>query len=164
MSSVGTNSFVINGVTFVIDSITEFRGRHGSSFSFDQIKVGMLLEVKAKKQNNGDLLAIRIRTEDDEHHGEDFEISGYVDSLTSNSVIIGEKEFFVDNQTAIADHHNLPAVFSDLTKGDKVEVRAVKQADDTYLALNIKIEDEKENESEVELTAQIENMTAVLLQ
>ena len=116
----------------------------------------MLLEVKAKKQTNGDLLAIRIRTEDDEHHGEDFEISGYIDSLTSNSVIIGEKEFFVDNQTVIVDHHNMPAVFSDLTKGEKVEVRAVKQVDDTYLALNIKIEDENENESEVELTAQIE--------
>ena len=158
VSSVGNNSFIINGVAFVVDSLTEFRGRHGSSFSFDQITVGMLLEVKAKKQTNGDLLAIRIRTEDDEHHGEDFEISGYIDSLTSNSVIIGEKEFFVDNQTVIVDHHNMPAVFSDLTKGEKVEVRAVKQVDDTYLALNIKIEDEKENESEVELTAQIENI------
>ena len=156
VSSVGNNSFVINGVAFVVDSLTEFRGRHGSSFSFDQITVGMLLEVKAKKQTNGDLLAIRIRTEDDEHRGEDFEISGYIDSLTSNSVIIGEKEFFVDNQTVIVDHHNMPAVFSDLTKGEKVEVRAVKQVDDTYLALNIKIEDEKKNESEVELTAQIE--------
>ena len=37
VSSVGNNSFVINGVAFVVDSLTEFRGRHGSSFSFDQI-------------------------------------------------------------------------------------------------------------------------------
>ncbi len=158
VASAGTNSFVINKVTFVVDASTEFRGRHGNSFSFDQITVGMMLEVKAKKQANGDLLAIRVRTEDNEHHGEDFEIAGYIDSLTANSIILGDKEFFVDNQTAIVDHHNMPASFNDLIKGEKIEVKAVKQPDNTYLALNIKIEDENENESEIKLTAQIEKI------
>ena len=158
VSSVSVNSFVINGVTFVVDSLTEFRGRHGNSFSFNQITAGMLLEVKAKKQANGDLLVIRVRTEDDEHHGEDFEISGYIDGLTSSSINVGNKEFFIDYQTVIVDHHNMPVSINDLSKEEKVEVRAIINTDSTYLALNIKIEDENENESEVELTAQIESI------
>ena len=58
VTEVGTNSFVINGTTFFVDANTEYRGRHGNSFSFEQIQIGLLLEVKAFAQTNGDLLAV----------------------------------------------------------------------------------------------------------
>lgn len=35
VTEVGTSSFVINGTTFLVDPNTEYRGRHGNTFSFE---------------------------------------------------------------------------------------------------------------------------------
>ena len=156
VTELGTNSLVINGIAFFVDANTQYRGRHGMPFSFEQIMVGMLLEIKAALQTNGDLLAIRIKTEDDQHHGEEVEVTGNIDSLTTNSIILAQWEFFVDNQTVILDDHNMPITFGDLSVGNKVEVRAFRQLDNTYLAAWIKLEDVSENE--IEFTAQIESI------
>jgi hypothetical protein len=157
VTEVGTSSFVINGNTFIVDANTEYRGRHGNTFSFEQIEVGLLLEVKAIAQNNGDLLATRVKTEDDHHrHGAELEITGFIDGITTNSILVGQQEFFVDAQTIILDDHRMPITFGDLSVGNKVEVKAFRQPDSTYLASLIKKEDMPENE--IEFTAQIESI------
>ena len=157
VTEVGTNSFVINGTTFFVDANTEYRGRHGNTFSFEQIVPGILLEVKATLQTNGDLLATRVKTEDDENeHGAELEITGLIESLSANSLTVAQKEFSVDAQTVVLDHNNMPINFSDLNIGDKVEVKAFRQPDSSYLAVRIKLEDMPE--SEIEFTAQIENI------
>ena len=158
VTEVGTNSFVINGTTFFVDANTEYRGRHGNSFSFEQIQIGLLLEVKAFAQTNGDLLAVRVKTEDDEnhHHQGELELTGIIENLTANSLTVAQKEFSVDAQTVVLDHNNMPINFSDLNIGDKVEVKAFRQPDSSYLAVRIKLEDMPE--SEIEFTAQIENI------
>jgi hypothetical protein len=157
VTEVGAVSFVINGTTFLVDANTEYRGRHGNPFSFEQIEVGILLEVKAFAQTNGDLLATRVKTEDDHHqHGAELEITGFIDGITINSIIVGQQEFFVDAQTIILDDHRIPITFGDLIIGNKVEVKAFRQPDSTYLASLIKKEDMPENE--IEFTAQIESI------
>jgi hypothetical protein len=158
VTEVGTSSFVINGSTFVVDANTEYRGRHGNTFSFAQIEVGLLLEVKARLQTNGDLLATRVKTEDDENHqhGGELEITGFIDSLTSSSLIIGQNEFLVDGQTIILNDNRMPITFGDLNIGDRVEVKAFRQTDNSLLAVRIKLEDMPENE--IEFTAQIESI------
>ena len=157
VTEVGAVSFVINGSTFYVDANTIYRGRHGNTFSFEQIEVGLLLEVKAVAQTNGDLLAIRVKTEDDDNqHGGELEITGIIDSKTSNSIILGQNEFFVDAQTVILNHDRMPITFADLNIGDRVEVKAYRQPDNSYLAVRIKLEDMPGNE--IEFTAQIENI------
>ena len=157
VTEVGAVSFVINGSTFYVDANTEYRGRNGNTFSFEQIVVGILLEVKADLQTNGDLIATRVKTEDDhnQHNGE-LEITGNIISKTSNSIVIGQNEFFVDAQTVILDHSRMPISFSNLNVGDRVEVKAYRQADSSYLAVRIKLEDMLG--SEIEFTAQIESI------
>ena len=157
VTELGTNSLVINGNTFFVDANTQYRGRHGNPFSFEQIEVGLLLEVKAVAQINGDLLALRVKTEDDHHqHGAELEITGTIDNITANSIVLGSTEFLVDAQTIILDDHRMPITFGDLSVGNKVEVKAFRQPDSTYLASLIKKEDLPENE--IEFTAQIENI------
>ncbi|MBK7228531.1 MAG: T9SS type A sorting domain-containing protein [Ignavibacteriales bacterium] len=158
VTEVGTNSFVINGTTFFVDANTEYRGRHGSAFSFEQIQVGLLLEVKAYAQTNGDLLAVRVKTEDDEnnHHQSELELTGLIESLTANSLTVAQKVFFVDAQTVVLDDNRMPISFSDLNVGDRVEVKGFRQPDSSYLAVRIKIEDMPG--SEIEFTAQIESI------
>ncbi len=157
VTEVGAVSFVINGSTFYVDANTEYRGRHGNPFSFEQIEVGLLLEVKAAAQANGDLLALRVKTEDDENqHGGELEITALIDSKTSNSIVLGQYEFFVDAQTVILNHERMPITFADLNIGDRVEVKAYRQIDSSYLAVRIKLEDIPG--SEIEFTAQIESI------
>ena len=158
VTEVGASSFVINGSTIVVDANTEYRGRHGNTFSFEQIVVGILLEVKASSQTNGDLLTSRVKTEDDENHqhGGELEITGLIDNLTANSLVIGENEFFVDAQTVILDHNRMPISFSNLNVGDRVEVKAFRQTDNSLLAVRIKLEDMPENE--IEFTARVESI------
>ena len=158
VTEVSTNSFVINGSTFVVDANTEYKGRHGNTFSFAQIEVGLLLEVKARLQTNGDLLVIRVKTEDDENnqHSAEIEIMGIINNLTVNSLVIGENEFFVNEQTMVLDHNRMPIQFGDLNVGDRVEVKAFRQTDNSLLAVRIKLEDMPENE--IEFTAQIESI------
>ena len=157
VTEVGIASFSINGTTFLVDANTEYRGRNGNTFSFEQIVVGILLEVKANLQTNGDLLAARVKTEDDhnQHNGE-LEITGLIESLSSTSLSVAQYEFFVDSQTVILDHNRMPISFSDLNVGDRVEVKAYRQPDNSYLAVRIKLEDMPENE--IEFTAQIESV------
>ena len=157
VTEVSTVSFVVNGSTFYVDANTEYRGRNGNTFSFEQIAVGLLLEVKAELQTNGDLLATRVKTEDDhnQHNGE-LEITALIDNKTANSIVLGQYEFFVDAQTVILNHDRMPIYFSDLNIGDRVEVKAYKQLDNSYLAVRIKLEDMPENE--IEFTAQIESI------
>jgi len=157
VTEVGAVYFVINGSTFYVDANTIYRGRHGNTFSFEQIAVGLLLEVKAVAQTNGDLLAVRVKTEDDDNqHGGELEITGIIDSKTSNSIILGQNEFFVDAQTVILNHNRMPITFADLNIGDRVEVKAYRQTDNSYLAVRIKLEDMPGNE--IEFTAQIESI------
>ncbi|HEX9253719.1 MAG TPA: DUF5666 domain-containing protein, partial [Ignavibacteriaceae bacterium] len=157
VTEVGTSSFAINGTAFFVDVNTEYRGRHGNTFSFEQIVPGILLEVKATLQTNGDLLATRVKTEDDENqHESELEITGLIESLGANSLTVGQQEFFADAQTIVLNHNNMPINFSDLNIGDKVEVKAYKQSDGSYLAVRIKLEDLPGNE--IEFTAQIESI------
>jgi hypothetical protein len=160
VTEVGTASFVINGTTFLVDANTEYRGRNGNTFSFEQIVTGILLEVKARVQTNGDLLAKRVKTEDDhnQHHGE-LEITGLIESLSANSLTVAQQEFFVNAQTVVLDDNRMPILFSDLNVGDRVEVKAFRQPDSSYLAVRIKLEDMPENE--IEFSAQIENIVGL---
>ena len=157
VTSVGTNSFTINTSVFYVDENTEYKGRHGNPFSFEQIEVGLLLEVKAFSQANGDLLATRVKTEDDDNqHGNELELKGFIESKSSNSITVAQQEFIVNGSTIILDLNRMPISFNDLNVGDRVEVKAFKQPDNSYLAVRIKLEDLPENE--IEFTSQIESI------
>lgn len=157
VTSKGSNSFDINGTTFLVDANTVYRGRHGNPFSFDMIEIGMLLEVKAILQGNN-LLALRVKTEDDHNnqHGNELEIKGFIDAKSTNNITVGQWEFFVNAQTIILNRNNQQITFAQLNVGDFVEVKAYRQFDSTYLAVRIKLEDTPQNQ--IEIKAQIENI------
>lgn len=157
VTSKGTNSFDIDGTTFLVDANTLYRGRHGNPFSFDMIQLGMLLEVKAVLQGSN-LLAIRVKTEDDHNnqHSNELEIKGFIDSKTSISLTVGQWEFFVNSQTVILNTNNVQIPFSQLNVGDFVEIKAFRQADSSFLAVRIKLEDTPENQ--IEVKAQIDSI------
>ncbi|MBL1215492.1 MAG: T9SS type A sorting domain-containing protein [Ignavibacteriae bacterium] len=156
VEAIDSISFSINGFPFIVDANTVFETESGLSFSFSQIEVGMLLEVEAELLPGGELLALEVELEDDHNSGEEVELTARIDSITTNSIIIGNWEFFVNEQTEIKGDDDQILTLSDLAVNSLVEVEAFKQPDETFLAVKIEVEDDHENE--IEFTAWIESI------
>jgi hypothetical protein len=165
VTNLGENSIELNGYIFLVTENTEYDGRSGSTFSFEQISIGDFLEIEAYKTVNGDLIAVEVEMEDnfdDYHHGNEVEITGKIDNILNNKIVLGAWEFSINDQTIIIDRNKTLISFSDLSINDLVEVKAYKQADGSFLAIRIKFEDNSsfDDNSEIELTAQIEDFGA----
>ncbi|MCB9210650.1 MAG: hypothetical protein H6609_14885, partial [Ignavibacteriales bacterium] len=168
VTNLGDNSIELNGYVFWVNANTEYKGRSGSTFSFTQISVGDFLEIKSYKSANGDLVAVRVKMEDehdDNHHGHEVEITGNIDNILENKIVLGSWEFTVNDQTIIMDRNKTLITFSDLSVNDLVEVKAFRQSDGSFLAVRIKFEDNSGfgDNSEIEITSQIEAMDATSL-
>jgi hypothetical protein len=143
---------------------TEYDGRSGSTLSFEQISIGDYLEIKSYKSVDGSLIAVRVKMEDEynDHHGHEVEIFGKIDDIIDNKIVIGSWEFIVNEHTIIMNKNKILISFSELKVNDRVEVKAYKQSDGSFLAVRIKFEDNSgyDDNSEIEIKAQIEAIDA----
>ena len=140
VDSLGTDWLTVNQVRFLVDSNTVIRDEQHLAITLDQILPGLQVEVKARRLADGSWLAIKIEVKV-EKAGE-MEISANIDSLGTNFLIVGGVTFLVDDSTKVYDFHGNPILFSDLNQGQYVEVKGYLQADGSYLATKIKLEDD----------------------
>jgi len=89
-------------------------------------------------------------------------LTGRIDNILTNSIILGEWEFIINDKTILMNRNKSLISFSDLNVNDLVEVKAYKQFDGSFLAVRIKFEDHSDssmnNSGETELKAQIESI------
>jgi hypothetical protein len=167
-AKVDNKSFVINDYTFVVTRHTEYRGKNGSIFSFEQIKEGSLLEVRAELKADNNLTAISVMSADDKVPAAyKIEITGTVVKLTQSSIILSQSqkedteellyEFFVDDKTEILNNEKEPISYKELTSGLRVEVTAIAQTGYKYQAVRIKLEDPPAYK--IELNGEVENIS-----
>jgi len=139
IDSVGTDNIIVSGFTVAVDSNTLITGDDHQILTFSDLVIGLRVEVKAKMLNDGSLLATRIKVEDDFEN--EIEITGAIDTVYSNVIVVSGFEFWTDSNTVVLDHHRNPIMFSDLQKGMIVEVKGFLQNDGSIYASRIKIED-----------------------
>jgi len=155
ITEISANSLVVAGLKFLVDRNTAVLDNQNNPIKFADLRVGMIVEIRADKQADGTLLATRIKIED--LPNDEVEVRGVIELLGSNSLIVLKLKFVVDNNTVILDNRNNPIKFTDLRVGQRVEVRADRQVDGSLLATRIKIEDLPDDE--VELTGAIESLS-----
>lgn len=146
IETIGSDSLVVTGMVFFVDSNTVIVDDDNDPIAFSDLQVGDFVEVKASLQPNGNFLATRIELEDE---AQKIEVEGMIEVLGSDSLVVSGIVFFVDANTEIRGPHGTTISFSDLQVGDFVEVRAELQPGGTFLATRIKLEDE-DQEIEVE--------------
>ncbi len=149
IEALGPDSLMVNTIVFAVDSSTNVFDHNNNPISFSDLRVGGFVEVKANRRADGSLLAVRIKQEDDHNGGDEIEFTATIDTIFSNTVVVGGIAFITDANTVILDNNRLPITFADLQIGMLVEIRGIRQADGSVLATNIKVEDFFNDEVEV---------------
>lgn len=165
IQSIGEDSLVVNGYVFYVDSNTVVRADHDMSFSFSDLKVNDYVEVKAREQADGSYLAEWIKLEDSkgDHHDSEVEVKGNIEAVNDSSITVNGTVFIVNSQTVIKGHNHQNLTLADLSEGTFVEVKAQVQADGSYLALKIKVEERENYSLDVEIRGKIDSVGTDLL-
>lgn len=149
IQSIGTDSLVVNNVTFFTDSTTEVRNQLHTRLSLSDLHVNDQVEIKYVKRNDSTNFAVRITLKTAEN---EFEISGEVQSIGSDSLVVRGLVFHTDSTTVIRGRHDTTITLSDIKVNDLVEIHAVVLSDSSLLAKKIHLESETEMEhKEIEL-------------
>ncbi|HQU70711.1 MAG TPA: DUF5666 domain-containing protein [Calditrichia bacterium] len=162
ISAIGSDNITVNGWLFYVNAGTEIRGDHGSRLTFADLMMDMEVEIRAFSRADGSYLAYRIDADDD-HHDDDLEIEGFIDSLWTAGLSVNGIDIAVDSNTVVLDDNRLPITFGDLVTGDRVEVYALRRLNNLPLATQIR-RDDHDQDDEVELTAAIERISGDTLQ
>ena len=147
IEAIEADAIVVNGLRFLVDSATVIYFSSDRPADFSTLQVGMLVEIKAFRQNDGSLLAIRIEIEDADDAK--VEIKGAIQNLTANTITVFNMTFLVDSTTQILDDKKNPLSFADLQVGMIVEIKGRLDAGGALVALRIKVEDREADEIEV---------------
>jgi hypothetical protein len=153
ISALMMNSFMVNTITFTVDSATVIFSHNGTLLSFSDLKVGDQVKVKAILQSDGSYRAIKIilnRIESEKQ----IEVTGLIEAVNSDNLIIGGYTIYINSQTKIYINMNQRLSFEDLKVGMFVVVKAYLQ-DAVYLASQIKV---RENDRELNFTGAIESI------
>ncbi len=141
IESITPTSWVVAGRTLAIDEDTEIRNP-------ERAAIGAIAEVKARRLDDGSLLALAIKIEGDETHMRLYvEWVGVLERFDDASWTVGGRTVQIDAATVI---RGAPQV------GARVEVKAQRQADGSLLALSLHV---VEAESEEEWRGVVESIT-----
>ena len=147
VDGIDSTSITVNGTAFTVDQQTVVLDNNNNPIDLATLAVGQLVEIKGFRQSDGSILAVRIKIED--RNDDEVELTGEIESIDGNLVVVAGLTFVVGDNTVILDNDNLPITLADLSVGLIVEIRADVQADGSLLASDIKIEDRLEDEVEV---------------
>lgn len=136
IDSIYANILVVSGVTFKTDSATVIRNSHGTIITFADLKTGMTVKIKGTKQPDNTYLAGKIKVRD--FWRPKTEITGVIDTVGADYLVVTGKKYFVDSQTQILDSTNTSITLNLLSAGNKVVVHAELRSDSTLLATRIK--------------------------
>ena len=166
VDSVGTDSLVVAGRTVqVMAGTTELLGRQNQPIDLSDITPGAFVEVEGWEQSDGSLLGKKVKLEDGDDGGDDdgeVEFRGTVDSVGSSSLVVaGRAVQAVPGTTELLGRENQPISLSDIAVGAFVEVEGWPQADGSFIAKKVKLEDDDdENEdNEIEFTGSIQGLS-----
>ncbi|KAA3613166.1 MAG: T9SS C-terminal target domain-containing protein [Calditrichaeota bacterium] len=123
---------------FFVDSMTVVMDDNHNIITFDQLSVGQLVEIKGYFRSDGNLWAVRIKVED--RNRDEIEFTGFIEFLSTDSITVNEYSFFVDSNTVVLDLQGNPISYDSLSVGDLVEIKGLLQADGSFYAVKIELE------------------------
>jgi hypothetical protein len=141
-------SFQLAGLWIQVTAETTIEGDEHAQLSFADIQVGVFVEVKLQVGLDSTLVAVRIEIED--RFGDDeVEITGTIDSLAADAIVVAGQLFSVDANTRVLDRDKTPIDFSSLSLGQMVKVKARRMMDGSLVAREIRLKNRIHAEGEV---------------
>jgi len=133
------SSLVVSGVEFFRAATTIILDDESLLIPFSSLRVGLLVEVRANRQNDGRLAATLVKIDDNDN--DEVWLTGFVEALTDTSIKVAGSVFLVDNATVVLDLSQFRIAFSTLRLRMMVEIRGDRRFDGSVLATEIHIED-----------------------
>ncbi|RMF66411.1 MAG: T9SS C-terminal target domain-containing protein, partial [Calditrichaeota bacterium] len=147
IQSKGENTLRVADFDFQVTAETEIVDDEDNPIGFEDLDVGAVVEIRAVRTADDQLIATRIKLEN--VFQDEVELTGNIDSIDGQTVVVAGIAFVVDANTEILDKEENPVAFSVLTVGLLIEVSGIVQSNGDILATRIKIQDRIEDEVEV---------------
>ncbi|MCH8031473.1 MAG: hypothetical protein IIB09_06620, partial [Bacteroidetes bacterium] len=147
IEALGDQALTVGGLTFLVNEDTEIEGPDGEDLTFDDLDVGMLVEVEGEFED-GELVAEEIEVQDGDD-GDEVEVEGFITALGDSTLTVGGLLFRVTPDTDIEGEHGADLEFEDLAVGDFTEVEGHFTSDD-LVADEIEVESDQQARIEVE--------------
>lgn len=119
IESMGADIWIIGGKSFKLNDATILD---------NGLAVGVQAEVEFIILSDGSLLATSIETKAPDDIAEDFSLTGVIESISANQLVLGGKTFKIDGNTMLDNG---------LATGVLARVEFVEQADGSFLALEV---------------------------
>lgn len=149
VEAVGEAHLVVAGVRVEVGTRTRFEGAAGLA----DLQAGDEVEVTFVTMPDGTHLALKVeaeREDEDDRDADALEVEGTLTAVTADSIAVDGVVFALTDTTRIVGDDGVRLTAADLTTGLEVEVRGLRQADGSAVALLIKVEDALETEVELE--------------
>ncbi len=156
IDSLGTNFIMVQGYTIVADTNTVILDANFQPITLSDLQKGQIVKVKGFVQEDGTVLAYRIKVKD--LWTAYLKVEGAIEAIGEQSVTVQGIVFNVDSATVILDANFQPITLADLSEGQMVHIKALEQEDGSYLALRIKLENEPQ--ATVDITGAIQAITS----
>lgn len=151
VQAITSNSLKVHNTVFFVDSKTIILQDEKGVIPFNQILVGDKVEIRGILRSDSTYLALRIKVDNEKPVQRKLELEGAVTKIGSNTFEVSGVTCHTDSSTVIFNSDGALMNFSDLKLGNRVEVKALLQSNNTYLALRVELEeDETRREFEVE--------------
>jgi Domain of unknown function (DUF5666)/Carboxypeptidase regulatory-like domain len=141
------STFTVSGLTIATDASTRFAG---GAASLADLKVGDRVLVQGTVQSDGTVKArLVVEVPAAPRDRDERDVEGRITATAPpDRFEVAGKTVVVDSSTRLEGEHDARLTFADLRVGDAVEVEGVAQADGTFLAREIKRDDDEEHEEQ----------------
>lgn len=137
--ALSPGTMIVSGRIVYTNNLTIFLGLNNEPLTFGDFAVGEFVEVEGARQNDGSILAEKIKKED--RVCARFEIRGPLTARGEGLWVIGDQPVHVTNGTKFLDQNNEPILPSAINIGDFLEAEGCVNAAGEYIARKIKLED-----------------------
>lgn len=137
LDSVGDDVIVVLSRPFLVFPTTVIRDNDDDPIALGDLAAGDVVEVDARLDADGTLVALRIEREDDAPNR--IELEAAVTAVGTTTLEVLGVSFLVDDATVITDDDD-PATLADILPGQRVEVHALLEEGGVRRATRIEIE------------------------
>ncbi len=156
IAAIGENTLTVSGITFMFNASTEIKSGDGNLLQITDLEAGMLVELEAALQADGQWLAVQIELEVRIEDG--VEIEGLVEGKTQTSLTVLGRAIAITGNTVVFNEANEIIDVVQLFIGQRVEVRADQLPGGTLVAIRVKIESEFEPNHELEVEGPVDSI------
>ncbi len=156
IDSLGNNFIMVQGYVIVANMNTVILDASFQPITLADLQKGQIVKVKGFVQNDGTVLAYRIKIKD--LWTAYLKVEGAIEAIGEHSVTVQGMVFNVDSATVILDDNSRLITLADLSEGQMVHIKALEQEDGSYLALRIKLKDEPQ--ATIDITGAIQAITS----